>query len=158
MLAALFLLPCLLPGVFTRRGGLIGEAAQVATVLARMLHSMGMADRSSVMEVNRKDLISGSYQDTDTCIEAIRRARGGVLMINDGEPSPSLPSILKPVAAWQCSVAGGGGGGGGGKRKLRQHVLAAQRTRCWTTSPEIRRARSASTCLRGSAGPAAGWC
>jgi SpoVK/Ycf46/Vps4 family AAA+-type ATPase len=55
----------------------------VAAVLARMLHSLGAVERSTVIEVERKDLISGSYHDTDTCIEVIRKARGGVLMIND---------------------------------------------------------------------------
>lgn len=56
----------------------------VANVLARMLNSLGELESDTVLEVERKDLTSsGFHEEDDPCIDAIRRARGGVLVVND---------------------------------------------------------------------------
>ena len=58
--------------------------SSVAGVLARMLHSLGELERDTVVEVDRKDLTaSGYHEEDDPCVDVIRRARGGMLMIND---------------------------------------------------------------------------
>jgi Holliday junction resolvasome RuvABC ATP-dependent DNA helicase subunit len=58
--------------------------SSVAGVLARMLHSLGELERDTVLEVDRKDLTSSGYhEEDDPCVDVIRRARGGVLLIND---------------------------------------------------------------------------
>ncbi len=58
--------------------------SSVAGVLARMLRSLGELERDTVLEVDRKDLTSSGYhEEDDPCVDVIRRARGGVLLIND---------------------------------------------------------------------------
>ena len=56
----------------------------IAHVLGRLLHSLGELESDSVLEVERKDLTSSGYhEEDDPCVDVIRRARGGILLVKD---------------------------------------------------------------------------